>query len=99
MKKVFIVKEQVRARTNYFKLDKFKYRKDTCRPVKYYRRGNYWDVGGAADIVIPRVLSSIFLVSHLHKTATAVCPLKTTSTTTYITLYAPYTFTLSSTQN
>ena len=34
-------------------------------------------------------------VSLSHKRAAAACPLKTTSTTTYITLHAPYTFTLS----
>ena len=34
------------------------------------------------------------LVSHLHKRAAATCPLKTTSTTTYITLQTFYTSTL-----
>ena len=34
------------------------------------------------------------LVSHLHKRAVTVCPLKTTSTINYITLHASYTFTL-----
>ena len=38
-------------------------------------------------------------VFHLHKRAAAACHLKTTSTTTYITLCTPYTFTHTSTQN
>ena len=42
----------------------------------------------------PCPLFSVPLVSHLHKRAAAACFLPTTSTTTYITLHASYTFTL-----